>query len=88
MIRSLSVESFWDAYFDLTPSSKRHAKKAYKLWIENPYHPSLRFKCINTAENIWSVRITLGYRALCLMENGVVTWFWIGDHDSYERFFG
>lgn len=88
MIVSLSVESFWENYFKLSPTAKRHAKKAYRLWIENPYHPSLRFKCINTSQNIWSARISLGYRALCIVENNAATWFWIGDHDHYERFFG
>jgi hypothetical protein len=88
MIVSLSVESFWESYFRLNPLAKRNAKKAYRLWSENPYHPSLRFKCINSAQNIWSVRISLGYRALCIMENGNAIWFWIGDHDHYERFFG
>lgn len=88
MIRSLSVESFWKSYFELSPTEKRKAKKAYRIWVENPYHPSLRFKCINTAQNVWSVRISLGHRALCIMEEGEVIWFWIGDHDKYERFFG
>ncbi|GBC75821.1 hypothetical protein HRbin07_00009 [bacterium HR07] len=50
-------------------------------------HPSLRFKCINEQENIWSVRITRGYRALGIMEGDTVTWFWIGNHDDYKRFF-
>jgi hypothetical protein len=87
MIVSLSVESFWESYFKLNPTIKRNAKKAYKIWVENPFHPSLRFKCINTNQNIWSARISLGYRALCIFENNTATWFWIGDHDHYERFF-
>ncbi|MDA8156967.1 MAG: hypothetical protein M0Z52_11060 [Actinomycetota bacterium] len=63
-------------------------KKAFGLWSEDPFHPALRFKCINKPENIWSVRITLGYRALGIMDDDTVTWFWIGGHDEYERFFG
>lgn len=39
-------------------------RKAYQLWAENSFHPSLHFKCINNQENIWSVRVTRGYRAL------------------------
>ncbi len=30
----------------------------------------------------------MGYRALGILEENTVTWFWIGDHDEYERFFG
>jgi hypothetical protein len=33
-------------------------------------------------------RVTLGYRAIGIMDNDTVTWFWIGGHDEYERFFG
>ena len=63
-------------------------KKAYCLWSQDPFHPSLRFKCINRPENIWSVRVTLGYRAIGIMDDDTMTWFWVGSHDDYERFFG
>jgi len=72
----------------LDPSIKRQARKAFFLWRENPFHPSLRFKCINTQENIWSVRITRGVRSLGILEDDTVTWFWVGSHDAYGRFFG
>ena len=31
------------------------------------------------------MRITLGYRAVGLLEEGEVTWFWIGSHADYDR---
>jgi hypothetical protein len=31
------------------------------------------------------VRVTLGYRALGLLEGEEVTWFWIGAHAEYDR---
>ncbi|HEX5444937.1 MAG TPA: hypothetical protein VFW87_13960 [Pirellulales bacterium] len=83
-----TVPSFWEAYRLLDESLRRAARKAYRLWVENPFHPSWRFKCINQQENIWSVRVTLGYRAVGILEGDTVTWFWIGSHDDYERFFG
>jgi hypothetical protein len=55
--------------------------------MENPFHPSLHFKCINTEEDVWAVRVTLGFRAVGILEGDTVTWFWIGSHDEYERFF-
>ena len=64
---------------------KETARKAFKLWKENPFHPSLHFKCVDSEEEIWSLRITKGYRALCLYEKDLVVWFWIGNHDDYER---
>ena len=48
-------------------------------------HPSLHFKSVDSEEEIWSLRITKGYRALCLYEKDLVVWFWIGNHDDYER---
>jgi hypothetical protein len=66
---------------------KRQAKKAYSFWSKNPFHPSLHFKCIQSEEDVWSVRISRGYRALGILEGDVLTWFWIGNHHDYERFF-
>ncbi len=78
---------FWTAYISLGEDLKHSTRKAYRLGAQNPFHPSLNFKCINREENVWSVRITRGYRALGVLEGDTVTWFWIGSHDDYERFF-
>jgi hypothetical protein len=86
-MKSAALPSFWAAYAVLDDAIQRSARKAYRLWAQNPFHPSLRFKCINQDQNIWSVRITRGYRAVGIWEDDTVTWFWIGGHDSYERFF-
>ena len=29
--------------------------------------------------------MTLGYRALGLLEDDEITWFWIGTHTEYDR---
>ena len=87
-MKSATLPSFWTAYAALSQDVKRSARKAYQLWAEKPFHPSLHFKCINREENVWAVRITRGYRAVGVLEGDTVTWFWIGSHDDYERFFG
>jgi len=86
-VKSATLPSFWKEYRKLDPDVRSRVKKAYRLWAEDPFHPSLRFKCINNAESIWSVRVTLGYRAIGVLDNDTVTWFWVGGHDQYERFF-
>lgn len=86
-MKSFTLPSFWNCYKTLDLKIRQQARKSYFLWKENPFHPSLHFKCINSRENIWSVRITKNYRALGIFENHSVTWFWIGSHDDYERFF-
>lgn len=86
-MKSATLDSFWAEYRRLDASVKQSARKAFRLWGQNPFHPSLRFKCINRQESIWSVRVTLGYRALGVWDGDTVTWFWVGSHDEYERFF-
>ncbi|BAY11519.1 ParE family toxin-like protein [Calothrix sp. NIES-2098] len=87
-MKSATLPSFWAGYRSLDENIRQSARKAYEIWRENPFHPSLHFKCINDQENIWSVRITRSYRAIGILESDTVTWFWIGSHDDYERFFG
>ena len=86
-MKSTTLPSFWSAYRKLDHTLKIQAKKAFRLWISNPFHNSLQFKCINSNEDIWSVRISQGYRAVGILNGDTVTWFWIGNHDEYRRFF-
>ncbi len=86
-MRSATLPSFWSAYNTLNKNVKRAARKAFSLWEQNPFHPSLHFKCINHQQDIWSVRITLNYRAVGVLDDDTVTWFWIGNHDDYKKFF-
>jgi hypothetical protein len=86
-MKPATLPSFWDASASLDEGTQRRAKKAFGLWTQNPFHPSLQFKCINRAEGLWSVRISRGSRAVGVLEEDSVTWFWIGHHGEYERFF-
>jgi hypothetical protein len=87
-MRSQTVSSFLIGYQSLLEHIKKAARKASRLWVQNPFHPSLHSKCISYKGHIWSLRISLGYRALGIYEGDTVTWFWIGDHTSYEQFLG
>lgn len=86
-MKSATLPSFWTAYHSLEEPVKRSARKAYRLWSQNPFHPSLHFKCINREEHIWSVRVSRQHRAVGILDGDAVTWFWIGSHNEYERFF-
>jgi hypothetical protein len=50
------------------------------LLKNNPRHPSLQFK---KAGRFWSVRASLGFRALAVLDGENYVWFWIGPHDRY-----
>ena len=84
-VKSQTLPSFWKAYVLLPDPVKQAARKAYFLWRASPFHPSLHFKCVNQEERVWSVRVSLGYRALGLLNDDTITWFWIGAHDEYDR---
>jgi hypothetical protein len=58
-MRSLRNKQFKTMFAKLPKTVQTEARKAYKLWRENPAHPSLQFKPLG--ENIWSVRINLQY---------------------------
>jgi len=59
--------------------------EAYRLWSENPQHPSLRFKKVHDALPIFSARVDLDWRAVGVLREDTVIWFWVGPHDEYEK---
>ena len=64
---------------------KRNARKNYKLWKQNPLHPSLEFKRFHPREPIYSIRVGIGWRALGVKEDDAIIWFWIGSHSEYDN---
>jgi hypothetical protein len=84
-VRSRATPRFWAADRALPPEIRDRAQKAYQLFRENPGHPSLHFKKVHARDPIYAARVTLGYRAVALLENEDITWFWIGSHAEYDR---
>ncbi len=80
--------SFWRAYEALDPRVKAAARRAYKLFAQEPDHPSLRFKPLQGYENVWSVRINDQYRAVGERNGDVIEWAWIGSHNEFDSKFG
>ena len=81
-MKSSTTPDFRRSYAGLSPQIKSKVRKAFRIWKRNPRHPSLRFKKVG---GLWSARIDDDHRALALMDNEVLYWFWIGNHDEYER---
>jgi hypothetical protein len=84
-MNSFTVRSYWKSYEELPAYIRQLADTKFELWKENPFHPSLHFKCVNSEDNIWSVRINTEYRALAVREGASVIWYWVGDHKKYEQ---
>ncbi len=84
-MNSQTTPSFWKHYRALPADVRQRTRQAYKLWRANPAHPSLSFKRVKESQPLYSVRIGLAYRAVGLLKADTVTWFWIGNHDEYDR---
>ena len=82
---SQTTDKFWKAYARLDETVKEQARASYRLFEQNPQHPSLQFKKVHTKLPVYSARINLNYRAVGVREDEVVIWFWIGPHDEYEK---
>ena len=88
MIQSRTTRDFREAFSSLPNDIRRQAQRAYRLFLRDPRHPSLRFKKVDEESDVYSVRIGLGYRALGVMEESSVVWFWIGSHAECDRLLG
>ena len=84
-MKSRATPSFWKLYRQLPRPVRQRTVKAYRLWRENPQHPSLRFKRVDPEEPIYSVRVGLNYPAVGWFEQDTIVWFWIGNHQDYDR---
>jgi hypothetical protein len=84
-VNSNTSGRFWDCYTHLPAEIKKQAKEAYKLFIANPYHPSLHFKRVHSHRPIFSARITKDYRTVGIIQENEIIWFWIGSHSDYEK---
>ena len=81
-MKSKAVEAFWKGYGRLPVKIQRAARKQYALWLQDPHHPSVRFKKVG---HYWSARVTESYRAVGIVDGDAVVWFFIGTHAEYER---
>jgi hypothetical protein len=84
-MKSRTTRRFRASFRKLPKRVQSQARDAYRLFSNNPHHPSLRFKRVHPTEPIYSVRITRAHRALGVLVADEIVWFWIGDHDAYER---
>jgi hypothetical protein len=85
-MRSRRTNRFRETLNALPDDAKRQAYAAYRLFKRDPYHPSLQFKRVNERQQVYSVRIGLGYRALGKREaDDLMVWFWIGTHADYDK---
>ncbi len=73
-------------YRALPHDVQQAANKQFVMLKINLHHPSVQFKKLteNNGREISSARVTLKYRALAIKTGNVYTWFWIGEHGTYD----
>jgi hypothetical protein len=84
-VKSHLTSDFRSAFNALPERIKQNAKKAYQLWVKDPFHPGLAFKRVGKVSESYSLRVGLGWRALGTKKEGAMVWFWIGSHAEYDR---
>lgn len=82
---SRRTKRFRECFARLPPDIQSQAKRAYQQFRDDPRHPSLRFKRVHRTEPIYSVRVSQSYRAVGVLRDDAIIWFWIGSHDDYDR---
>jgi Txe/YoeB family toxin of Txe-Axe toxin-antitoxin module len=87
-VKSRTRPGFWRAYESLDLRTREAARRTYRLFTENPDHPSLRFKKLGGYQDLWSVRITEQYRVVGERQGDTLTWLWIGTHNEFDKLFG
>ncbi|SFH69999.1 hypothetical protein SAMN05421753_102131 [Planctomicrobium piriforme] len=60
---------------DLPQQVREQARTAYRIFLSNPHHPGHRFKKVQSAPDVYSVRIGIGYRALGAPSGETIVWF-------------
>jgi hypothetical protein len=84
-VNSYVTDDFIASFRMLPDPIKELARKNYRLWRANPQHPSLHSKQVHPTEPLYSVRVGRGWRALGLVDDDGITWFWIGTYADYDR---
>jgi hypothetical protein len=84
-IPSHGTPEFWRLYRTLPADVRSLARKNYRLWSANAFHPSLHFKLIGKPN--WSVRVGDHYRAVGKFARSEFLWEWIGTHEDYNKRF-
>ena len=84
-MKSRRTKRFHECFAQLPSDIQSQARHAYQLFQANPGHPGLRFKRVHQTEPIYAVRVSHDYRAVGVLKDQAIIWFWIGSHAAYDR---
>ena len=82
---SQTTKQFQKLLAELPPHVQKLARKTFATWMRDPWHASLQFKQIHTTRPIFSARVGLEWRAVCVRADDTALWFFIGSHADYDK---
>ena len=80
--RSLLTSSFRKLYAGLPNAVRKLADEKYRLFQQDPAHPSLEFRAKG---KVWTVAIGRSYRAIARRFGNDLHWVWSGSHEDYNN---
>ena len=88
--RYRAVERFWTSFYRLSPGQKESARRAWKIFKEDPFEPRLRTHKIlrlsaNYGRTIYAIELEGDLRLLFYRDGETVVSLIIGTHDIYKR---
>ena len=81
-LRSFLTPSFRKLYRDLPNEVQTLADEKYRLFQQDPFHPSLEFEAKG---KVWTVAVGRSYRAIARRFGNDLYWVWIGSHEDYNK---
>ncbi len=84
-MKSQTTSQFRQLFAVLPERVQERTRAAYRQFMANPSHPSLRFKKVHPRLPIYSARISKNYRAVGQLDGDTVIWFWVGSHAEHDR---
>jgi len=85
---------FREMFDRLPPAIQRLAAAAFRQFVDDPAHPSLRLHALreNRRSSLipgsFSVSVNMQYRAIFFQDGDTNVWWWIGTHAEYNRICG
>jgi hypothetical protein len=81
---STASQEFWRLFEQLPQNIQKQAREAFVQFKQDAFGSGLNLELVNKKQQLWSVRVTGGYRAIGRRNNDKIRWIWIGKHDEYE----
>jgi mRNA-degrading endonuclease YafQ of YafQ-DinJ toxin-antitoxin module len=85
-----AVEKFWRDFYKLSPEQKESVRRAWRIFKQDPFHPSLKSHEIRelsarAKHTIYSAVIEVDLRVIFRVDDNWVTSLDVGTHRIYRR---